>query len=100
DAVGHYLDQGDVAGIIGESDLVADSRTKLSAELGRDSLGHGSCRNPPGLSMSDLSGNAAAKFQADLRQLGGLSRARLACYDHDLVISDRSSQVLLALTNW
>jgi hypothetical protein len=48
---------------------------------------------------ADLPGGAAAEFQADLGQLGGLARARLARDDHDLVGCDGGRDVVLALAD-
>jgi hypothetical protein len=61
-----------VAGLVGEPHLVADGRPDLGAEFLGDPLGDGPGRDPPGLSVADLAGDAAAKLEADLGQLGGL----------------------------
>ncbi len=71
DSVGHHLDEGVVAGLVGEPHLVADRRADLGAELVGDPLRHGAGRDPPRLGVADLAGDAAAKLQADLRQLRG-----------------------------
>ena len=99
DAVGHDLDEGVVAGLIGEPHLVADRRTDFGAELFGDPLRDGARRDPPGLGMPDLAGDAAAKFQADLRQLRGLPRTGLARDDDHLVVADGRGDLVLPLAD-
>src|SRR5215471_9563626 len=99
DSVRHHLDEGVVAGLIGEPHLVADRRTDLGAELVGDPLRHGARRDPPGLGMPDLAGDATAEFQADLRQLCGLPRAGLARDDDHLVVADGRGDLVLPLAD-
>jgi hypothetical protein len=49
--------------------------------------------------VPDLPGDAATKFQADLRYLSGLARASLAGDDHHLMIPDRRGDLVLALAD-
>ena len=99
DAVGHQLDRGRVAGLVGEPDLVADHVAELGAQFLGDPLGDRAGGDPPRLGVADLAGDAAAELQADLGQLGGLARAGLAGHDHDLVVPDRRGDVVLALAD-
>jgi hypothetical protein len=99
DAVGHHLDERVVTGLVGEPHLVADHGTDLGAQLVGDPLRHGPGRDPPGLGVADLAGDAAAKLQADLRQLRGLPRAGLARDDDHLVIADGRGDLVLALAD-
>ncbi len=73
DAVGHELDQSVVARRVGEADLVADCAPRLSPKLLGDPFGDGPGGEPARLGVTDLAGHAAAEFQADLRNLGGLA---------------------------
>src|SRR5260370_10643890 len=86
DAVGHDLDQGVVAGGIGEPHLVPDGSAELGLEFRGYPVRYGARGDPARLSMPDLSGNAAAELQADLRQLWGLAPASLPRNDHDLLL--------------
>ena len=99
DPVGHHLDQGAVAGLVGEPHLVADGGADLGAEFGGDPLRHRAGRDPSGLGMSDLAGNAAAELQADLRQLRGLPRTGFARDDDHLVVADGRGDLVLALAD-
>ena len=99
DPVGHHLDPGAVAGLVGEPHLVADGRADLGAQFLGDAFGHGARRDPAGLGVADLAGDAAAEFQADLRQLGGLARAGLARDDDDLVVADGRGYLVLPLAD-
>ena len=99
DAVGHELDQGVVAGLVGEPDLVADGGAELGAGLLGDALGDGAGGDAAGLGVADLAGDAAAELEADLGQLGGLARPGLAGHDHDLVVPDRLGDVVPALAD-
>src|SRR5579859_3467286 len=99
DAVGHHLDLGAVAGLVGEPHLVADRRADLGAQFLGDAFGYGAGRDPPGLGVADLAGDTAAKLQADLRQLGRLPRAGLARDDDDLVVADRRGYLVLSLAD-
>src|SRR5215467_12356365 len=78
DPVGHHLDLCAVAGLVGEPDLVTDGRAEFGAQFLGDAFGHGTRRDPAGLGVADLAVDAAAELQADLRQLGGFTRAGLA----------------------
>jgi hypothetical protein len=99
DAVGHHLDPGAVAGGVGEPDLVAGHLAEPGAQLAGDPLGHRAGRDPARLGVADLAGHAAAELQADLRQLGGLARARLARDDQHLMVADGRGDLVLALAD-
>ncbi len=99
DPVGHQLDEGAVAGFVGEADLVADDLAEVGAELFGDPLGDGAGCDPPGLGVPDLAGDAAPDFEADLGELGGLPGSGLAGDDHDLVVAYRFGEVVFALAD-
>ena len=88
DAVRHHLDERIGLRVIGEPHLVPDDRAGLGPELLRDSRGDRARRDPARLRVPDHPAHPAARGQADLRQLRGLARARLARDDHDRVIAD------------
>ena len=87
DAVGHQLDQCAVAGLVGESDGVADGLAERGAQFVGDALGHGAGGQSARLGVPDGAADAAAELQADLGQLGGLARPGLAGDDHHLVVA-------------
>ncbi len=86
DAVGHQLDQRAVADLVGEPDGVADGLAERGAQLVGDALGDGARGQSSGLGVPDGAADTATDVQADLGQLGGLARARLAGHDHHLVV--------------
>ena len=98
DAVGHELDQGVLADLLGEAHLVADdaARPDRGAQLGGDALGHAAGGDAPRLGVADHPGHAPAQLQADLGQLGGLTTAGLAGDDDDLVVGDGRGDLLAA----
>jgi hypothetical protein len=99
DAVGHQLDGGVVAGLVGEPDLVADDVAEVGLELLSDPLGDRAGGDPPRLGVADLPGDAAAELEADLGQLGGLPGSGLACDDDHLVVPDGGRDVVPALAD-
>src|SRR5690606_25337225 len=88
DTVGHQLDPGLLADLVGEADLVADQAAERGGQFGGDPVGHGAGGQAAGLGVPDHGVAAAAGPQADLGQLGGLARAGLAGHHHDLVVAD------------
>ena len=98
DAVGHELDQGVLADLLGETHLVADDAVTpdRGAQLGGDALGHAARGNAPRLGVADHPGHAPAQLQADLGQLGGLTAAGLTGDDDDLVLGDGGGDLLTA----
>src|SRR5690606_1212093 len=88
DAVGHQLDPGLLADLVGEADLVADEAAEWGGQFGGDPVGHGAGGQPAGSGVSGHAVAAAAGAQADRGWLGGLARAGLAGHDHDLVVAD------------
>ena len=89
DAVGHQLDQAGVAGMVLEAHLVADQLAQRRADL----LGHAGRHAARGqaarLGVADQAVHTTAQLQADLRQLGGLTRAGLASDHQHLVFFQR-----------
>ena len=94
DAIGHQLDQRVLADLVGEPDLPADGVAQLGGQLLGDAGGDGAGGQAAGLGVPDHAAHAAAQLQADLRDLRGLARARLAGDDHDLVLADRGGDVV------
>ena len=99
DPVGHDLEEGVPRGCVVEADLVADRTAELFAQLFGDPPGDGGRSDPPGLRAADQSRQPAAGLDAHFRDLGGLSGARLAGDDDDVVSPDRLHDVLLPLEN-
>ena len=95
DAVGHHLHAGGVGDLSGEPHLVADGVAELFVEFVGDALGHGPRGDPPRLGVADEAVDPEAQVEADLRQLGGLSRSRLTGDDDDLVVPDRLCDLVL-----
>ena len=89
DAVGHQLDQGAVADLVGEADRVADHVAERGAQFVGDALRDGAGGEPPGLGVPDGAADAAADIEADLGQLGRLARPGFAGDDDDLVRPER-----------
>ena len=98
DAVGHELDQGVLADLLGETHLVADDAvtSDRGAQLGGDPLGHAARGNAPRLGVADHPGHAPPQLQADLGKLGGLTAAGLTGDDDDLVLTDGGGDLLTA----
>ncbi|MNM99836.1 hypothetical protein D3C81_1124070 [compost metagenome] len=90
DAVGHQLDQGVLVALVLETHLIADQRTQRCTDLLGDPRRHAARRQPAWLGVADQAVGAAPQFEADLRQLGGLARARLAGDHHHLMLFQRS----------
>ncbi len=90
DAVGHHLHERGVAHLIGESHGVPDVRAERRSEFVGNAFGDRSGGNSARLRVTDHALDAAARFEAQLRQLGALARAGLAGDDHHLVVADRS----------
>jgi len=88
DSVGHDLDQGPVPGFLVEADLVAHRLARRLAQLLGDAARHGEGGDAPRLGAADHSIEAAACFQAELGQLGGLARAGFAGHDHHRMTAD------------
>ncbi len=94
DAVGHDLDEGVAAALVGEADLVADGGAELDGQLLGQALGDGAGRDAPRLGVADDAVEAPAELEADLRDLGRLARAGLSGDDDDLVVADRGRDVV------
>src|SRR6266581_3374775 len=97
DAIGHQFDVGVARDAVGEADLVADVLAGFALELLGDARRRGPRGDAPRLGVADQAGAAAAHFEADLRQLGGLARTRFAADDDDLVGTDRPGDFIAAL---
>ena len=93
-AVRHQLDGRARREIVGEAHLVADHLAERRAEFLGDASAGRRRGEPARLRVADQAraarAEAAAEFEADLRQLGGLARARLAADDDNLVAGDRA----------
>ena len=99
DPVGHDLEEGIPRGCVVETDLVADRMAEIFAQLFGDPPGDCRRSDPPGLRAADQSRQPAAGLDAHFRDLGGLSGARLAGDDDDLVPPDRIHDGLFPLKN-
>jgi hypothetical protein len=96
DAVGHQLDARAVAGLVAEADLAPDDPAQGRAELLGDAGGDAAGGEATGLRVADHPSAPATERQADLGQLRGLSRARLAADDADLMVADGRGDLLAA----
>ena len=89
DAVGHELDVGVLADVLGETHLVADRAAQRRLQL----LGHAPRDRARGdaarLRAAYQAGDAATGRQAELGQLRGLARTGFAGDDDDLVLADQ-----------
>ena len=99
DAVGHQLDQCAVGGLVGEADRVANGVAERCVEFVGDPLRHGAGGQAARLGVAYGAADAAAEFQADLRQLRGLAGARLAGDDDHLVLGDGLGDLVAALAD-
>ena len=86
DAVGHQLDVGGRRDLVGEADLEADMAAEFRFEFFADARCGGARGDAPRLGVADQAVEAATDFEADLRQLRGLARTRLAADHHHLVL--------------
>jgi len=97
DAVGHQLHRGARADLVGEAHLVADQRSQLDLQFLGDPCGHRARGDAPRLRVADIAALAPAHVEQDLRDLGGLARARFAANDHHRMRRDRARDVLTFL---
>jgi len=97
DAVGHQLDEPLGATAILEAQLVAHQLTQRHLQLLGDARGHRARGDAARLRMPDHASDASPGFEADLRQLRGLSRAGLAGQDHDRMCLDGAADFLAML---
>ncbi len=63
DAVGHQLDVGARAELVGEADLVADRAAELGLQLLRDARRDRARGDAPRLGVADQAGDAAPEFE-------------------------------------
>ncbi|MNT14064.1 hypothetical protein D3C72_1490540 [compost metagenome] len=89
DAVGHQFDQGIGIALVLEAHLIADQCAQRRAQLFGNPAGHAARGDPPWLGVADQAMLAATDFQADLRQLGGFTRAGFAGDDQHLMLFQR-----------
>ena len=98
DAVRHEFHEGRWADLVGETHLIADDLAGLFGdslpELCGDAVRNRAGSEPAGLGVSDHPGDASAKLEADLRQLGRLARAGFTGHDDDLVVADRGGDLI------
>jgi glycine/D-amino acid oxidase-like deaminating enzyme len=88
-------DQGVLRAAIVEADRVADGAAKRNIQLIRDPLRHGPRGDPSRLGVSDGPAHTTPELEAELGQLGRLARAGLSGHHDDLVIADRSEQIVV-----
>ena len=94
DAVRHQLDRSAPPRLVVEAHLEADHVAERRAQLLRDPSRNARSGNAARLRVTNDARLAASQRQADLGQLRGLPRARLAADDDDLVRADGASDVL------
>ena len=87
--VGHQQQTRGVRRLIGEAHAKADAAPERLAHFLGDARGQGARREPPRLRVCDQGVEAAPQFQAVLRQLRALSRARIAGDDQYLIAAQR-----------
>lgn len=75
----------------GEAHLIADLFPQLDPHFLGNSFCDAARGDPSGLGMGNLT---TSQGQADLGQLGRLSRTGLACHHHDLVVLDEVSNLV------
>ena len=94
-AVGHQPHERVLARAVVEAHRVADGvaeRRRPSSSAMRSATVRAAIRR--GWVWPIAAADAAPELEADLRQLRGLARARLAGDDDDLVVADRGEQVV------
>ena len=96
DAVGHKLDGGGLRDAVIEADGVANRLADLLVQFRGNAFSHGARCNTARLGMADESAPAAAQLEADLRDLGGLTRTGLTSDDDDLVVPNCLGDIVLA----
>ena len=74
------------ARLIGETNREPHRTADAHVELGREPARDGLCRDAPRLCVADHAVDAAARFEAELRQLRRLAAARVAADDDDAVL--------------
>ena len=94
DAVRHDLHERRRARLVREPHLEADGFADAHVELGRKPARNGLRGDAPRLRVPDHAFDAAAGFEAELRQLRRLAAARVAADDDDAVRLDRFQQLL------
>ena len=87
-AVCHDGQSGVRGSAAGKADLIADLLPQLNPHFLGNSFCDTARSDPSGLGMGNVT---APQSQADLRELGRLSRTGLACHHHDLVTLDEVS---------
>jgi len=75
-----------------EPHFVAHQRADFGPELVGDARRHGTRGDAPRLRMADAAGRGATHLEEDLRQLGRLSRARLAAHNDHRVLFHGSAE--------
>ncbi len=88
DAIGHQLDQGIGIALVFETHLVTHQPAQWRRQFLGDTAGHAARSDPAWLGMGDQAMLAAAQFQADLGQLGGLARAGFTGNDQHLMLGE------------
>ena len=97
--IGHDLDQGVLAGPVGEPNLISDHRSQGSMQLLGHPFGDRARGDPARLRVPDQAVDPPPELEADLGQLRGLARAGLAGDDDDLVVADRLGDVVATLAD-
>ena len=90
-AIGHHLHGRIAPHLLGEAHLIAHGVAQGNVHLLGQPLRDRTCGDPPRLRVPDV---ATTDPEADLRELGGLARARLPRHDHHLVIADQPGDLV------
>ena len=99
DAIGHDLDRGIVARLVGEANLGADFVSVGDAELFSNTLCDGESSDTARLCAADQAVLPAAGVDEEFRDLSGLTGSCFTRDDDDLVVLDRANDLLPSCMN-
>ena len=88
-AVSHQFNQTFRAGVVAKTNLETNGFAQWLLQFFGDAVSHAASGDTARLGMTDITRHASARFQANLRQLGGLARTGLATNYHHLIFHDR-----------
>ncbi len=94
DAVGHQLDEAFGAAVILEAQFVANKLAQWRLQFFGDACRDGARRDAPRLRVADDAGDAAAGFEADLRQLRGFTGTGFAADDDHRMLFDGAADLI------
>ena len=97
--VGHQFYQTVVADLIRKANFKTDQITNSGIEFIGNAVGHAAGGQSPRLGVGNGAGHAAAKFQADFRDLGGFTGTGLTSDDDYLIVGNGLFDVILSVTD-